>query len=340
MNGFKERQCTAGIFLDVKAAFDAVWKNGLKYKIKKAGLSKQLENLLFSFLDDRTLRVYENGIWSESVTLEAGTPQGSILSPILYLIYMNDATDELDANQASASQYADDIGSWSTKTSVREAIQSIQESLNCLERWCHRWFVTLNPGKSQLVVFTKCFRHKAEMEENTFSVRLFGQDVPLSSEAVFLGVTFDQRMTWEPQFRKLATRAYKRLNLIRRIRSLAKEPNPNILAQLYQSLIVPIFEYSSICIINAAEVHLEKLQLIQNMALRAIMSCPRYISIRDLHDCTGFVPLKDHLISFAKKRLDSMQKNSPLVAKPIHKYGLLRHINTNKSPLDVIYNNT
>ena len=195
----------------------------------------------------------------------------------------------------------------------------------------------MNPGKSQLIVFTKCFRHKAEMEKNAFSVKLFGQDVFTSLEAVFLGVTFDQRMTWEPQYRKLAVRAYKRLNLIRRIRSLAKEPNPNILAHLYQSLIIPVFEYSSLCIINAAEVHIEKLQLIQNMALRAIMGCPKYISTSDLHDCTGFLPIKDHLISFARKRLDSMQKNSPLVARPIHQYGLVRHIIANKSPLDVIY---
>ena len=62
--------------------------------------------------------------------------------------------------------------------------------------------MTLNPLKSQLVIFTKCFRHKAEMESTTFTVKLFGHDIQIVPEAVFLGITFDQRMTWDAQFQK------------------------------------------------------------------------------------------------------------------------------------------
>ena len=144
-------------------------------------------------------------------------------------------------------------------------------------------------------------------------------------------------MTWEPQFRKLTSRAYKRLNLIRRISSLAKEPNPNTLAHLYKSLIVPIFEYSSICVINAAEVHTEKLQLLQNMALRVVLRSPRYVSIKDLHDCSGFRPIKDHLISFAKQRFETMHKNSTILENSIQRHSQVKHIQTNKSPLDILY---
>ena len=74
-NSFKRRNCTLGLFLDVKAAFDAVWKNGLKHKINKIGLSRQLKNILFSFLDCRTLKVISEGFWSEVVELKAGTPR-------------------------------------------------------------------------------------------------------------------------------------------------------------------------------------------------------------------------------------------------------------------------
>ena len=270
------------------------------------------------------------------MNLEAGTPQGSVLSPILYLIFMNDATKDLDLKKAS--QYADDIGLWATSGTVKEAIASIQLSMDRLEQWCKRWYVTLNPLKSQLIIFTKCFRHKAEMEETNFTVSLFGQNIQLITKVVFLGVTFDQRMTWEPLFRKLVVRAYKRLNLLRRISSLAQDPNPNLLAHLYQAIILPVFEYSSICSICAADVHIEKLQLVQNMALRVVMSSPRYTSLKDLHDCTGFKPVKAHLTSFAKRRLDAMRKSTRILESSILDYNNVKHIQTNQSPLDILNN--
>ena len=92
INGFKMRKCTVGVFLDVQKAFDAVWLNGLKLKIKELSLPSQLQNILFSFLTNRFLKVNVDGAVSNPVHLEAGTPQGSCLSPVLYIIFVNDLT--------------------------------------------------------------------------------------------------------------------------------------------------------------------------------------------------------------------------------------------------------
>ena len=210
LNGFKKRECTLALFLDVKAAFDSVWKCGLKHKINKIGLSKQLENLLHSFLDNRTLNVCVNGIWSETVELRAGTPQGACLSPILYLIFVNDITLSLDLSLVSASQYADDLGMWTSDSSVRGAQERIQQELSKLEQWCRKWHVSLHPAKSKLILFTRCPRHKEEIPAGP-TIYLCNEQIYTVTAADFLGLTFDSRLTWEPQTRKMLIRAYKRL---------------------------------------------------------------------------------------------------------------------------------
>ena len=105
---------------------------------------------------------------------------------------------------------------------------------------------------------------------------------------------------------------------------------------LYRATIRTIFEYCSVCIISAAETHLQKLQLIQNQALRVILKTPAYVSIHDLHDCSGLGKIKDHLKEFAQKRLESMKVQSPLIEKVMEDYSHVKHIKENASILDVI----
>ena len=101
---------------------------------------------------------------------------------------MNDATNDLDTSQVNASQYADNIGTWATGNTVASSMQKIQQALELLERWCKRCIVTLNPLKSQLTVFTKCFRHKTEMENTTFTMKLFGHDIHIVPEGLSFSV--------------------------------------------------------------------------------------------------------------------------------------------------------
>ena len=195
---------------------------------------------------------------------------------------------------------------------------------------------TLNPSKSKLVLFSKCPQHKEEVAANGLTIQLFQEQITTVDEADCLGVTFDTRMTWEPQTKKMISRSYQRLNLIRMISSISNKSKPENLLKIYESTIRSIFEYSSLCIINAAETHLDKLQLIQNQALRIVLSTPAYISIGDLHDCSGTKRLKDHLKDFARKRLNSLMNTSPIIAETIDDYRKVQHILENASTLDVL----
>ena len=267
--------------------------------------------------------------------LNAGTPQGACLSPVLYLIFVNDVPSCLDLSIVSQSQYADEIGVWTTSGSVKEATTKIQQQIFKLEQWCRKWHVSLHPAKSKLILFSKCPRHKEELPPGP-TVKLCNEEISIVNEANFLGLTFDSRLTWEPQTRKMLVRAYKRLNLLRSIAGLSSNQKPSTLLTLYKSTIRSIFEYASICILTAADCHLRKLQLVQNQALRLLLSSPSYVSTHDLHDCSGLRMLKDHLTDFAQKRLTTMKRTSPLIQPTIEKHQEVQHIKENASILDII----
>ena len=81
---------------------------------------------------------------------------------------------------------------------------------------------------------------------------------------------------------------------------------------------------------------MEKLQLIQNQALRVVTKSPQYMSIKDLHDCTGILQIRDHLIQHARKRLHTMKRNTSILHEVIQDYENVKHIHMNSSTLDII----
>lgn len=331
-NGFKERKCTVATFLDVQKAFDAVWHNGLKKKIMNIGLPSQMQNILFSFLEERHLEVNVNGVISSKVLLKAGTPQGSCLSPILYLIFVNDLALGINQEEISVGQYADDVGLYSTNRSLRLAKNQVQKALDSIEKWCQKWQVKINAKKSQAICFSKCPSHKS----CTINLKICQQAIPKGNEATYLGVVFDSRLSWERQITKMCERANTRLNLLRAMASMSNKHNPNVLSHLFNSTIKSIFEYPSVCIISAADTHLKKLQIIQNEALRIILKVPSYIPIETMNDAADQVNVKTHLCDIAKQRIQNLIRQSTLVQKTIATFRNIPHTNFNKSPLDII----
>ena len=167
--GVRLCQTTAALFLDAEAAFDRCWHNGIKYKLKKnLNLPSRLIRLISSFLSDRSLIVLYEGCYSQRINLKAGTPQGSPLSPLIYIIYVNDYPQGIK-ELASLSQFADDTALWTSAYTRTHSITKLQKALNLLESWCRKWRVKLNGDKSNLVIITRT----REPDEENRAVHLF-----------------------------------------------------------------------------------------------------------------------------------------------------------------------
>ena len=155
---FSRSGATQAAALNISKAFDRVWHAGLLHKLKSYGISGQIFGFISSFVSNRQLRVVLDGKSSQEYPVNAGVPQGSILGPTLFLLYINDLPDDVICNIAI---YADDTTLYSKCNQAShlwqplELASELESDLRDTADWGRKWLVDFNAGKSQLVLFDR-----------------------------------------------------------------------------------------------------------------------------------------------------------------------------------------
>ena len=192
-------------------AFDSVWHNGLRYKIYQLGLPTKMTGWLSDFLVDRLIQVFSPA----KSTPKQGVLQGSVLSPLLFLIYVNDLPPP-HHKQNSLSQFSDDTAQWAFSLNVRNAANLLQQDLLKLAVWCAKWSIKLNPEKTKVIIFCRSMlARKAEL-----NLKLYGETLKIYPQVKFLGIIFGSKLTFQPHFEGILERCNNRYY---RLRLLAKK---------------------------------------------------------------------------------------------------------------------
>jgi retron-type reverse transcriptase len=139
--------CTAVVLLDIEKAFDTTWHPGLLYKLSKLKLSDSLIKLISSFLSQRKFRVSVKDEMSTPRRMQAGVPQGSVLSPALYNLNIIDTPQTIGVNLAL---FADDTCLY-TERKEGYVLRKVQRDLNSMSAWCERWDIKINEDKTQTI---------------------------------------------------------------------------------------------------------------------------------------------------------------------------------------------
>ena len=146
---------TCGVFLDISKAFDKVWHEGLIFKLQSYGISGCLLSLLKDFLSDRLQRVVINGQSSTWESILAGAPQGSILGPLLFLIYINDLPLNLESSQNFYWRY------FSLINNQKSCEDKLNRGLDRISAWAYQWKMSFNPDLTKQATEV-CFSRKSD----------------------------------------------------------------------------------------------------------------------------------------------------------------------------------
>lgn len=284
-------------------AFDRVWHEGLLYKLKLF-LPPTYYLLIKSYLTDRHFQVRFGSSVSNIENINAGVPQGGILSPILYNIY---AADQPTSLNTTVAEFADDKVIIAMHEDPISASQNLQHHLNLLSDWYNNWRVKVNQSKSLHTTFTLRIAPFPE-------VSLADIPIPASQSVKYLGLTIDRRLTWAQHVRvkKLALNA--RIQLLKTLLT-NKHTKLNIKLLIYKSLIKPMWTYGLQLWGNAKKSNLNKIQTIQNKILRSITNAPPYVSNFTLHSDLKMKTIHDEARTYYKRFFNKLSAHSnPLIS--------------------------
>ena len=311
MESFNRREHMVAAFLDVKKAFDNVWHNGLRYKIFMLDLPTKMTHWLSDFLVGRVIQVNVSGFLSDRISPIAGVLQGSVLSPLLFLVCVSDLPNP-HHRRDSKSQLAGCTALWAASKNVQFAAKHLRKDLRKLAKWCAKWRIKLNPEKTKVIIFSRSpLTRKSEP-----ILKLYGQRLKIYPQVKFLGITFDSKLTFQKHFEEVLGRCNTRCHRVRLIVNKKWGPGPSTILQVYKQCVWPVFEYGSLSTMTMSDMVISKIQQLQNEFIRLALRLPKYISVKLLHDSSGLPYIKDRLLSCATRTLERISKN-PLVEESI-----------------------
>ena len=308
-NAFQEKKKVVATFIDLSKAFDKVWKKGLLLKLLTSGIAGRMFNWIKSFLWHRTARVKLNGSLSHTVKIREGVPQGGVISPTLFVVFINDITQGL-SRHISRALHADDVAMWNASESTPTATVRMQDALNNMSKWATDWCVTINSLKTVATCFS--------LSNNTETLKLtvHNQQIPQEATPTYLGVKLDKKLTWNPHIKEMEKRATRRLSLMKKLAGTKWGASNNILRQVYTGNVRPVMEYGSAAWATAAKSNTSKLAKVQNAGMRLITGGLKTTPINTLESTTGLPSLDTRREEKVLIQHEKLQRLSP---HPAHK---------------------
>jgi hypothetical protein len=288
----EEGKVTIAVFLDFKRAFETIDRELLLQKLEKYGFSKESVTLLRSFLTDRKQYVFVNGKKSEEINVDIGVPQGSVLGPLLFILYINDLP--LQLKRVLVKIFADDTMLSVSHKNYAAAATILNQELEIVTAWLKMNKVKLNASKSKFMVIAQSKNKLTSIQGEVESHQIEIDNEPLERVLVFkyLGVMIDCCLKFEDHVSYVIKKAGKKISYLGRLRNKLSTSTKKL---IYNSIVAPHFDYCATVFWQTNEENLQKLQKLQNIAMRHILNCKRRTSTNHMLRELGWLDMRKKL---------------------------------------------
>ena len=280
------------VFCDISKAFDKVWHQGLLYKLNELGVKGKLLKWFEDYLSDRKQRVIIRGESSSWGDIMAGVPQGSVLGPLLFLVYINDLEKNVNCN---LKMFADDTCIYVTTDNPSLSSAHLNENLANVKRWADQWLVNFNPGKTKSMVITNRNVHHPPLYFDN-------NQIEVVKKHKHLGIVFNDKLNWSSHISSIVSGVSRMLDVLYK---LAKDTDRESLETIYKTFIRSKLEYACIIWDDCTEQDANLLENCQLKAARIVTGAKRGTSHQLLYNEVGWTSLKSRREYF---KLCFMQK--------------------------------
>ena len=251
-----------GLFLDLKKAFDTVDHNILLEKLENYGIRGKPLELITSYLTNRTQCTFVNNKLSKSSKITSGVPQGSVLGPLLFILYINDIKNAVP--NVPLQLFADDTSVFIHNNNYAKLIDTTKETLLNLIKWFESNKLTLHLGKSTYIIFQPSSNNKSSLEDY---FTLDGIKINRSKSTKYLGIHLDEHLSWKNHIESLNNNLIKYTTIFYRIRNIVP---PKVAEQIYYAFVYSRLIYGIEIYGMAKSSSIKPLQTMQNRVLKIL----------------------------------------------------------------------
>merc|ERR1712074_218244 len=276
------------VYLDFKKAFDLVNHKTLLIKLKQYFPQSKITEFIESYLTNRSQFVILNGKKSNRKEIQSGVPQGSVLGPLFFLVYINDLPLHLN-KQTENTLFADDSSLYTSNKHIASINNTLQDSLNKTSEWCNRNSMVIHPDKTKSMIIAP--RQKQQLHKPTLNLTIGSSHIEQVKEHKLLGVFIDTHLTWNKHIETMIKKLSRHIFLLYKLRQFVQQKH---LLLFFNAHIMSHLNYASTIWDGCSQDTFKKINSIHRRAVKQI-NCSQSTSTDEKLKKLNILPLKKQL---------------------------------------------